>query len=143
MVNSASYCEYTAFLAQEICFNNSFKLIISSKGHFWPIRSHNFSLVLRKRVTRVSRVQIVMNKVLPWLINAFSTPCFIKLLSFLTTLAAGKTQASIFLVFSITLDIYSFLTCFSLIWNNLWFQKIDLPPVNKSLAQHGFPTSYW
>ena len=56
-----------------------------------------------------------MSKVLPWLINAFSAPCFIKLLSFLTMSAAGKTQTSVFLLFSTALDIYSLLTYFSLI----------------------------
>lgn len=142
MVNSASYCDYIAFWAQEIWFNSSLKLIINSKGHRWSRRYQNFSPVLRKVVTRVSGMQIGMNKVLlPQLINAFSTPCFIKLLSFLTMLAAGKTQTSIFLLFSTALDIHSLLTYFPLIWNNLWFQMIDLPPVNKPWAQHGFHTS--
>lgn len=63
-------------------------------------------------------------KVLPQLINAFTTSCFIKLLSFLTMLAAGKTQTSIFFLFSTALHISSLLTYFSLIWNNLWFQRL-------------------
>lgn len=114
----------------------------------------NFSPVLRKLVTWVNRTQMGMNKVLPQLINAFRTPCFIKLLSFLTMLATGKTQTSIFslalpltyiLSSHISLSyetIYDFkrLTCF--LWTSHW-HSMDFTPASVKEQVGWLPHRTW